>query len=150
MRSQKKIPPDMLLIQQGKQVDALYIVLDGIFSVSVATVEGKDKQIARLSTGDVVGEMSFVDPRPPSATVKAISNSLVLSLKRQELATRLQLDVAFSSRFHRALVLLLCSRLRGTVSQLGDGIAQIDTQTSEDLTVAKARFGWLLRRLRGS
>lgn len=78
----KKIPPDMLLIQQGKQVDALYIVLDGIFSVSVATVEGKDKQIARLSTGDVVGEMSFVDSRPPSATVKAISNSLVLSLKR--------------------------------------------------------------------
>jgi CRP/FNR family transcriptional regulator, cyclic AMP receptor protein len=146
----KEIPADTLLIQQSKEVDALYIVLDGIFSVSVATLEGKDKEIARLSTGDVVGEMSFVDSRPPSATVKAISNSLVLSLNRQELATRLQLDVAFSSRFHRALVLLLSSRLRGTVSQLGDGIAQRDTQVKEDLTVAKARFDWLLRRLRGS
>jgi hypothetical protein len=47
-------------------------------------------------------------------------------------------------------VLLLRSKFRVAVSQISDAIAQRDTQVKEDLTVAKARFDWLLRRLRGS
>jgi CRP/FNR family transcriptional regulator, cyclic AMP receptor protein len=145
----EEIPTNALLIHQGEQVDALYVVLNGTFVVSVATGEGRDREIARLSTGDVVGEMSFVDTHPPSATVTATSNSLVLSISRQELTTKLQLDVGFSSRFHRALVLLLSSRLRLMMSQLGDASPQFETATRDDLSIAKVRFDWLLRRLRG-
>lgn len=147
--SRKDIPTDTELIEQGKQVDALYVVLTGFFSVSIATQEGQNKEIARLSTGDVAGEMSFVDSRPPSATVKALSDASVLSIPRQGLATKLQLDVAFSSRFYRALVLLLSGRLRETVSQLGDTSRSFDLIQEDDLSVAKVRFDWLLRRLRG-
>ncbi len=145
----EEISTGALLIQQGEEVDALYFVLSGTFNVSVSTGEGQDKEIAKLSTGDVVGEMSFVDARPPSANVTATSNSLVLSISRQELTAKLQLDVGFSSRFHRALVLLLSSRLRLMMGQLGDDSPRFETAIRDDLSIAKVRFDWLLRRLRG-
>jgi CRP/FNR family transcriptional regulator, cyclic AMP receptor protein len=148
--SREEISAGTALIEQGEQVDGLYIFLNGNFTVSIATVGGQDKEIAELSTGDIAGEMSFIDSRPPSATVKSTSNSLVLSIPRKELAAKLQMDVAFSSRFYRSLVLLLSSRLRGTVSQLGDNTIHMGTGASDDLFVAKARFDWMVRRLRGS
>lgn len=148
-----------ILIKEGKPIDALYIVLSGTLVVSVEALEGKE--IARLSTGEVVGEMSFVDARPPSATVKAFENSLVLSIPRQQLATKLQQDAGFASRFYRALAIFLSDRLRGTVSRLGygkDGAAEGAPASRENepnpnvldnLALAGARFDWLLRRLRG-
>jgi CRP-like cAMP-binding protein len=145
-----------ILIQQGKPVDALYMVLKGSLSVSVTIAKDIEKEIARLSSAEVVGEMSFVDSHPPSATVKALSDSFVLSIPQQELSTKLQLDVGFSSRFYRALALLLSSRLRGTVNQLSEGKTAADSEAaapspysdpSDDMTLGKARLDWLLRRL---
>lgn len=48
----------------------IYIVLQGEMTVSVA---GRG-QIARLGSGEIVGEISFVDARPPSATVVALGD----------------------------------------------------------------------------
>ncbi|MEB3182042.1 MAG: cyclic nucleotide-binding domain-containing protein [Nostocaceae cyanobacterium] len=152
----KDIVAGTVLIQQGKPVDALYMVLKGSLSVSVTIANNTDKEIARLSSAEVVGEMSFIDSRPPSATVKAISDSFVLSIPQQELATKLQIDVGFSSRFYRALALLLSSRLRGTVNQLGErqipsdleeAAASNSNDPADDMILGKARLDWLLRRL---
>ncbi|MDX2096573.1 MAG: cyclic nucleotide-binding domain-containing protein [Leptolyngbyaceae cyanobacterium bins.59] len=153
-----EIPAGRVLIEEGKPIDALYIVLDGTLIVSVEALEGKE--VARLSTGEVVGEMSFVDARPPSATVKAVEDSLVLSIPRQQLAIKLQQDMGFASRFYRALAIFLSDRLRGTVSRLGygkDGSLEggtgretdLNPHVRENLILAGARFDWLLRRLRG-
>ena len=40
------------------------------------------KEIARLGAGDVVGEMSFVDARPPSATVTVMVDAIVLGIEQ--------------------------------------------------------------------
>ena len=65
--------------------------------------------------------MSFVEDRPPSATVKALASSVVLSIPRVQLAAKLKQDTAFAARFYRALAVFLSFRLRKTVSQLGYG-----------------------------
>lgn len=158
--SRQEIAAETTLIQQGQAVDALYILLGGTLSVSIANPAGEEKEITRLSTGEVVGEISFVDALPPSATVKAITDCLVLAISSEELATKLQLDIGFSSRFYRAMALLLATRLRGTVNQLGyskiaganqqQELGQLEPFTSGELVLAKARFDWLLLRLRGS
>ncbi|HBL14025.1 MAG TPA: cyclic nucleotide-binding protein, partial [Cyanobacteria bacterium UBA11162] len=54
-----------VLIEEGRPIDTLHILLEGTLAVSVAALEGKT--IARLTSGAVVGEMSFADARPPSA-----------------------------------------------------------------------------------
>lgn len=150
----EKIPAGTLLIQEGQTIDTLYILLDGRVRVSVLTHQSIT-ELADLSSGEVFGEMSFVDTRPPSATVKTIEDTLVLAVPRQKLATRLQQDVGFASRFYRAIALFLSSRLRGTVRFLGYGKTQLADEPHDDLApeiadnipVANARFDWLLRRL---
>lgn len=152
--AREELPAGHVLIREGQSVDALYLMLEGSLSVSVGALGGKE--IAQLVSGDVVGEMSFIDARPPSATVTALTSALVLSIPRQQLEQRLHLDVGFASRFYRALAVLLSNRLRGTVRYIGDERGTKITPASEELSgspsetvaIAKARFDWLLRRLR--
>jgi CRP/FNR family transcriptional regulator, cyclic AMP receptor protein len=40
-------------------------------------------EIARLGVGEIVGEMSFVDSAPPSATVTAVGECLALFLDKE-------------------------------------------------------------------
>lgn len=140
-----------ILIHEGQAVDTLYMLLVGTLGVTVAALGGQE--IARLSSGDVVGEMSFVDARPPSATVKALEPSLVLAVPRAALSDKLRQDVGFASRFYRALAILLSNRLRGTVMQISSGKDKaqpegLDPDTSDSLAIAQVRFNWLLRRLK--
>ncbi|MFB2937148.1 cyclic nucleotide-binding domain-containing protein [Aerosakkonemataceae cyanobacterium BLCC-F154] len=152
----QKITANTVLIEEGKPVDAIYILLEGILTVSISALGGKE--IAILTSGEVVGEMSFIDFRPPSATVTSLQESLVLSIPRRELATKLQFDISFASRFYRSLAILLSLRMRGLVSQLGYGkaqtedveIEQLHPHLLENITLARARFDWIIRRLRTS
>ena len=57
------------LIEEGKPLSVLYVLLDGQLSVSLAALGGKE--VARLQSGEILGELSFLDSRPPTATVTA-------------------------------------------------------------------------------
>ncbi|OKH36383.1 cyclic nucleotide-binding protein [[Phormidium ambiguum] IAM M-71] len=150
----QEIAANTVLIEEEKPVDAIYILLEGVLTVSISALGGKE--IATLTSGEVVGEMSFIDFRPPSATVTSAQDSLVLSIPRKELANKLQFDIGFASRFYRSLAILLSLRMRGLVSQLGYGKAQAEEVELEQLhpylleniTLARARFDWIIRRLR--
>ncbi|MGB3492824.1 MAG: cyclic nucleotide-binding domain-containing protein [Elainellaceae cyanobacterium] len=149
----RDIPSGTTLIYEGHHVDTLYIMLDGTLVVSIAEIGGRE--LARLYKGEVVGEMSFVDSRPPSATVKTMERSQVLAVSRRILAQKLEEDESFSSRFYRALAIMLSHRLRGTVKQLGyrkdqepqpqdNGTLQIASGIS---AIASQRFEDLLEKL---
>lgn len=151
---QRTIKPGQALIQEGGSIDALYLILSGSFAVCVAALD--HKEVARLAPGELVGEMSFVDDRPPSATVQAIDESIVWCIPRLMLATKLSQDVAFSAHFYRALAILLSDRLRSTVNRMGGSTEQdgsIDdirpnSKVMEGLDIAKVRLEWLFKRLR--
>jgi len=143
----EEVPAGRVLIYEGRSVDTLYILLDGTLIVSISAVE---RQIARLSSGEVVGEMSFIDSRPPSATVQTLEPCLVLAVPRARLAEKLQQDEGFGCRFYKALAMLLSQRLRGTVKQLSEDTPKIpvvpDSEPgSESVAIAQARFERLLK-----
>lgn len=152
----EKIPSGTVLITEGQPIHAVYILLEGELSVSTAATDGRE--IARLTSGEVVGEMSFIDTRPPSATVTAQNESLVLSIPRNHLATKLRQDIGFASRFYRALAVFLSNRLRMAVYQLGDSTADPNTfvlsddelglEAKDNAALARTRLDWLLRRLK--
>ena len=141
------------IIEEGRLAESLFIVLDGRFSVRT----GSGVEIARLKAGEIIGEISFVDRRPPSASVKAIEPSCVLAIPRAELEAKLTNDIHFAVRFYRALALFLSHRLRSTVGLMGYGQTEVqadehrdelDPDTLDNLSLAGARFDWLQRRLK--
>ncbi|MGI2908762.1 cyclic nucleotide-binding domain-containing protein [Tolypothrix sp. VBCCA 56010] len=131
---QVEIEPGTVLIQQGQPLDALYILLDGALTVSLtqsnanplgrafAALEGgvlPGREIARLSSGEMVGEIPFLETYLPSTTVCATSKSLVLAIERSHLLQKLQQDLNFAAHLTRASAVLLANRLELLMNQLG-------------------------------
>lgn len=147
------VPSGATLIREGIPVEDVYIVLEGALSVRVGP---SLREIARLGTGDIVGELSFLDKNPPSATVVAPVEAVVFAVPRTRLAAKIREDLQFAARFYRALGLFLAQRLRTSVSQFGCGDPTAkeerttdDTDDLEDLSLAGSRFDFLTRRLSG-
>jgi|SRR5882757_7172364 CRP-like cAMP-binding protein len=142
-----------IVIREGEPAAFVYLVIDGSCSVIV----GGKRKVAELMPGEVVGEMSFVDSRPPSASVQASTRTLLLAIPRDLLQQRIESDAPFASRFYRALAVFLATRLRASVAQLGYGSPdashaepdEIDPDALERLSTAGLRFDDLQRRLRG-
>ena len=153
----RRVAKGAVLIRQGQPVQDLYLVLAGRLSVIDEKLGGRE--LARLGTGEIVGEMSFVDAQPPSATVQVVEDSVVLALSRTRLQQRLDQDAAFAARFYRALALFLSDRLRSTVSRLGYGAPattidddkmqedELDLNVLDNVHLAGARFDHILKRL---
>lgn len=119
------------LIQAGRPVSDLSLVLRGELSVTAG-----GREIARLDEGEIVGELSFLDARPPYASVLAAAASVVLAVPHAAIHARFARDPGFAARFYRSLGIFLASRLRQTVGQLGvldsdDRLAEEETSIDE-------------------
>jgi len=147
----QRLQPNEVLIYEGQSIPGLYFVLDGNLSILLDRQE-----LARIGRGEVVGEISFLDERPPIATVQAIDTSLLLALPRLRLLPKLSRDGGFAARFYRGLSLCLADRMRGTVQRLGYGLDvrdlyredALDPIKTEQLQLAQMKFDWLLNATR--
>jgi len=149
----RRLEASETLIQMGRHADAMSIVLDGTLAVEI-----DGRPIAQRRAGEILGEMSFVDGNPPSATVRATTPSLVLSVPRHTVAEHLENDSAFAARFYRAVAMVLSARLRQSLSESGltaateTGFpelgAEIDDAVLANVHVAGARCAYILRHFR--
>ena len=97
-----------ILIEQGQPNDYLFIVLEGHVSISIAGMG----EVNVAGSGEILGEMSMVESRPPSATATAAEDCYVLRLPYVRLHRGVQNDLGFGMRFYRALATVLSARLR--------------------------------------
>lgn len=151
-KSRKRIiQPEEILIHEGDEIQALYMVLSGTLSVSIKPLE--KRELARIYPGEVVGEISFIDNRPTVATVKGLEESVVLEISRWELTSKLNRNMAFAARFYRGISMCLADRIRGTVGRLGYGNdIEEDLEDNQginpiilhNLELAEAKFNWLM------
>lgn len=155
-----------VLIQQDQPVEALYFLLKGnlavLFSMMVDGVP-TEKELARRASGEIVGEMSFVEAGNASATIKCAENSLVLAIPQKLLREKLERDRGFATRFYRAISLVLIDRLREGLVQRGFGQKAYDQDQQmvsdveyedeipldvlEPTLLAGTRFKWMMNRL---
>ena len=114
-------------------------------------------EIARLLTGEIVGEISFVDSRPPSASVKAAVDSQVLAVPKAALRAKLHKDLGFASRFYLSMATFLAYRLRLADARLTSGQKPGEGEVHEDpdelhvdmlenIALASARFDMIIKR----
>jgi CRP-like cAMP-binding protein len=126
------VPAGEVVIQQGVPVDAVFILLEGGLAVWLRPRKGPEREIARLNAGEIVGEMSFVDSRPPSATVKALGDSIVFSIAKAALNAKLGADPGFAARFYRALAIYLSTTVRERHRALGGSSVTVAADDEED------------------
>jgi len=142
----KRLPSGSVLIHEGVSVDTLYIVLEG----QLLVIQDRTKrEIARLGVGELVGEMSFIEARPPSATVRAATDVVVYAIGRQQLQQHLSQDEGFGARFYRAVAVFLSDRVRKMTGDEGDaGSAdELDDSVLDTVDRAGARFDSFGRQL---
>ncbi|MEO1620479.1 MAG: cyclic nucleotide-binding domain-containing protein [Cyanobacteria bacterium J06632_3] len=159
----QSIPAKATLIEQGKPISAIYLILQGQFAVITDATTARP--VAYLSSGDVAGEMSLMDAAPPSATVMAVEPGLVVSIPKNELLSRLHYDICFSARFYEAMAVLLSVRLRSTLEQVNPStpinpstpnatssareadVTRYNLEIADKWSLGQVRYDWLLRRL---
>jgi CRP/FNR family cyclic AMP-dependent transcriptional regulator len=77
------------LCRQGEEGDSALIILDGSADVVVHTEEG-DRTVAQFKENDIVGEIAILCDVPRTATVKATSDMVVLSVSKENFLKMLQ------------------------------------------------------------
>lgn len=130
-----------ILIREGHDIGELFFVTDGKFRVNAG-----GSQVAEITTGDVLGEMSFVEKRPPGATVEAMGEARVLAVPREALMAEFRRNEAFAARFYRALAVFLSERLRAMTP---GHEAELDEMLLDTLHVAGDRMLRLIGLLEG-
>lgn len=173
----RKIEANTVLMQAGRPVDGLHIVLDGLLQAAVPEIDANplaicfecnkklasvEKVIANLSRGEMVGASYFLDFRPMPTTIRSTQESLLLTISRQDLTTKLQQDMSFASRFYRVLALQMSGKMQIAMASLGcnqqaycrkQGLQnveyddEIDIEALEQVSQGAMRFNWMLKRL---
>lgn len=151
----QRVDKGSLLIRQGVKIECLFIVLEGKLCVRLA----ERTNVAYLGQGEIVGEISFLDSRPPTASVIALENTYVLAFPREVILAKLDDDVGFAARFYRGIGVMLADRLQSTTGQLGyvlprasnvvpmidDKSDELDDTWTELISFAASRFDRLLK-----
>ena len=80
-------------------------------------------RLATVGCGEILGEISLIDSRPPSASVVVDEPCMLLALDQKILREKMRVDTGFAARFYRALAIFLSNRMRSTMTTLGYGKA---------------------------
>lgn len=107
MAKQIKLAPDQILLREGEHSHSMFWVQSGQLIVTKKR-NGEDVLLGHVYSGELVGEISFLDNEARSATVKAVSECDVIEIPQETL------DKVFSSqpKWMEILVKTMAERLR--------------------------------------
>lgn len=78
------VRPGKTLVHSGEEGDSLFILIEGLLSVRVER-DGRPHEIAHLEPGQFFGEMSLLTGERRSATVGAVTESVVYEIRKKPL-----------------------------------------------------------------
>ena len=113
----EKVPANAVVVGEGTQVRSIYLVMQGLLSVYLAS--RGSHILATLGAGQIFGEMSYLENRPASATVRTLEDSELITISRPDLNARLQSNPDFCGRFYKTLAKVTSRRLREMVGSVG-------------------------------
>jgi CRP/FNR family cyclic AMP-dependent transcriptional regulator len=104
------------IVQQDVPADAVYVILKGRASVSVAARDGRILTLRNIGQAEIIGEVSLLDGGLPSATVTAITKVDLLGVGRQSFMNL----VEERPKIAVALLPVLAARLRRLTAWVDD------------------------------
>jgi CRP/FNR family transcriptional regulator, cyclic AMP receptor protein len=107
------------LIRRGEPERMLYFLLRGDLEVVVHSMDGMSMgPLARISPGSVLGEQSFFDGKPRSASVWAVNDCEVAAMTPEQYAAFEGAKPALARDLLFALGRILAIRLRRTTARV--------------------------------
>lgn len=97
-----------VLVMPEESLDVLYLVLEGSLAMS-APCSGRE--FAWLSRGDLLGMEWLFKTKPVSVTT-AKTEAVVLAVKKDVIAVKLERDASFAAHFYRAIALIMSEQIR--------------------------------------
>ncbi len=114
---QKHYPKDSLISKEGEQSDGMFVVKTG--KVEVFKVINGDKVIlSQIGPNDFFGEMSLFLSAPRTANVRAMQDSDLLFLKKEDLLDQI--------KNQPDLAVMMLSRLSKRLKEAHDVIAKLE------------------------
>jgi CRP-like cAMP-binding protein len=110
------MPAGRHIFLQEDPADRLYGIVSGRVEIAIFSLSGR-KLVANLETpGSLVGEIAVLDGGRRTATATCLTDCTLVSLSRARLFERIETSPAVA----RAMIGLLCARLRWVSGELGD------------------------------
>ncbi len=160
-------------ILEGKPLDAIYILLKGnlalfvcnqqrqALSLAFGAVESTAAEyVAEVQPGEILGIGQLLGLGANPYTIEAPGEALLLTVPLSLLNAQLQADPWFASRLYRALASLTAERTQqillyllaerlslSALNQLRDQEEVLSGEVLQQMTVARAKFNWLLKQL---
>lgn len=100
------VPEGAIIIQEGEMGTQAFLIQSGAVRVYV-THDGREIELARLSTGQIVGEMAMLSDGPRTASVQATEDCNLIIISRQQFIAKLD----DTDSMIRAIVQMLAKRL---------------------------------------
>jgi CRP/FNR family cyclic AMP-dependent transcriptional regulator len=122
-----------IIFKEGSHGVGVYIIRSGMVEIS-KMIQDKKIVVETLGPGEILGEMSFLDPAPRSATATALEDTVL------ELVDKDYLDSQFNqiTSDFREVICSLVKRLRKTTGILGSSIPR----RTEERTSMKIRISF--------
>ncbi|MGK0406196.1 MAG: 3-ketosteroid 9alpha-monooxygenase subunit B [Roseivirga sp.] len=104
-------------IAQGTETEALYLIWSGSLNVYVSSETG-EKEVGKIKSGEMFGEITLMDPGPASATVRCDVGCTALVLMRSDLETLWSEHPSVAAKFIRQLSREVTKRIRSSTIDL--------------------------------
>jgi CRP/FNR family transcriptional regulator, cyclic AMP receptor protein len=99
----RQFPARAVIVTEGEETDALYVILEGRAKAYVSDAAGKEAVLSIMGPGEYFGEIS-IDERPRSASVMTLDPSRLLVIPNEKFRTFLAEDPEFTLHFIRKLM----------------------------------------------
>jgi CRP/FNR family transcriptional regulator, cyclic AMP receptor protein len=108
----RRYAPAETIIVEGESFQWIWILVSGNCQVFKKSEAGHEQELARLEPCDVFGEMSFFQPAPHSASVRALTEVEVMRLSRDKYDMLLRIGSLAAYKLAFNSIPVLIERLR--------------------------------------
>ena len=127
-----------VLFHEGEPGDCLYVIQSGRVKLGRRSNDGRENLLAVLGPSELIGELSLFDPGLRTATATALTDTVVLRMGHDELATWLATTPSVAEHLLRTLA----RRLRRTNEALADLVfTDVPGRVAKALLDLSTRFG---------
>jgi CRP-like cAMP-binding protein len=132
--AQRIIPEKATFIHQGDAASSMFVIVEGVARVFVADGKGGSHQVAILTEGDIVGEMSLLTGAPRTASVVTELPLCALEITKEQIGSLLHETPQLLERFSHIL-----AERQQKLNEIANRQASL-AQTESDLLARMSRF----------
>ena len=127
------------ILHEGRTTRSLWFILSGTCEVVKELPDGGgDRVLATLEAGALFGEMSFFSPAEHSASVRAVSDCVILRMSAENWATLEQIGLRPAFMIARQTAAVMSDRLR----RMDEWITRVLAETPDPDARAKRTDEW--------